>query len=225
MEPHRIYIGYDSRMPIASEVLEYSLRKNSSERLDIRLLKLPELDLRRPHDPLQSTEFTYTRFLVPHLCGFKGTALFMDNDMLCFGDVSTLFKLDMSDYWIRCVKHEQKPSTTIKMDGRTQTSYPRKNWSSFMLLNCEKLTAWTKEAVETKPASWLHRFEPVPDDRIGDIPKTWNTLDWYDATTDLVHYTEGGPWFERCKDHAYGKAWFEYRDEYLAARGAGSADR
>lgn len=225
MPAPRIYIGFDSRMPIASEVLEYSLRKNSSEPLDIRLLKLPELDLHRPHDPLASTEFTYTRFLVPHLCGFKDTALFMDNDMLCFGDVSTLFKLDMADYWIRCVKHEQKPSTTIKMDGRTQTSYPRKNWSSFMLLNCEKLTAWTKEAVETKPASWLHRFEPVPDDKIGEIPKTWNTLDWYDQTTDLVHYTEGGPWFERCKDHPYGKVWFEYRDEYLAAREAGSAKR
>jgi lipopolysaccharide biosynthesis glycosyltransferase len=106
MTPHRIYIGYDQRMPIASEVLEYSLRKNSSEPLDIRLLKLDELKLNRPHDPLQSTEFTYTRFLVPSLCDYQGTALFMDNDMLCFGDVSKLFHLDMTNYWLRCVKHD-----------------------------------------------------------------------------------------------------------------------
>jgi lipopolysaccharide biosynthesis glycosyltransferase len=216
LAPYRIFIGFDKRMPIASDVLAYSLRKHSSVPLDIRFLKLDELDLKRTHDPLQSTEFTYTRFLVPHLCGFKGTALFMDNDMLAFGDIAAVFKLDMSDYWLRCVKHEQKVASGIKMDGRVQTSYPRKNWSSFMLLNCEKMTAWTKEAVETKPASWLHRFEPVPDDKIGDIPPVWNTLDWYDDKTQLIHYTEGGPWFERCKDHAYGKPWFQYRDEFLA---------
>lgn len=217
LTPHRIFIGFDSRMPIASEVLEYSLRKHSSEPLDIRLLKLPNLDLKRPQDPLQSTEFTYTRFLVPHLCGFQGTALFMDNDMLAFGDVSKLFHLDMGDFWLRCVKHDQKADDGgIKMDGRRQTSYPRKNWSSFMLLNCAKMTAWTKENVETKRASWLHRFESVPDDKIGDLPRTWNTLDWYDDSTNLVHYTEGGPWFDRCKDHAYGAIWFKYRDELLA---------
>lgn len=215
-KPHRIFIGYDKRMPIASEVLEYSLRKNSSEPLEIRLLKIDELDFKRPHDPLQSTEFTYTRFLVPSLCGFEGKALFLDNDMLCFGDVSKLFHLDMKGSWLACVKHEQNVTSAVKMDGRQQTSYPRKNWSSLMLLDCGKLTAWSKENVETKPASWLHRFEPIPDDKIGEIPKTWNTLDWYDETTDLVHYTEGGPWFERCKDHPFGKVWFKYRDEFLS---------
>lgn len=216
MTPHRIFIGFDKRMPIASEVLEYSLRKHSSEPLDIRLLKLDELDLKRPHDPLQSTEFTYTRFLVPHLCGFEGIAMFMDNDMLAFGDVSKLFHLDMSSVWLRCVKHDQKPTSTTKMDGRPQTSYPRKNWASLMLLDCAKMTAWTKENVETKPPSWLHRFEPIPDEKIGELPNTWNTLDWRDETTELIHYTEGGPWFELCKDHPHGGPWFQYRDEYLA---------
>ncbi len=220
MTPHRIFIGFDARMPIASEVLEYSLRKHATEPLDIRLLKLPELDLKRPHDPLQSTEFTYSRFLVPHLCGFQGTALFMDNDMLAFSDVSELFHLDMKDVWLRCVKHDQKTTSALKMDGRAQTSYPRKNWSSLMLLNCAKLTSWTKENVETKPAAWLHRFESVPDDKIGELPNTWNTLDWYDDSTDLVHYTEGGPWFDRCKDHPYGAIWFQYRDELARSRSA-----
>lgn len=215
---NRIFIGFDKRMPIASEVLEYSLRKHSSEPLDIRLLKLDELGLKRPHDPLQSTEFTYTRFLVPHLCGFQGTALFMDNDMLAFGDVSELFKLDMGPYAIRCVQHDQRAEDGgVKMDGRRQTSYPRKNWSSFMLLDCAKLTAWTREAVETRPPAWLHRFEAVPDAQIGELPRTWNVLDRYDATTKLIHYTEGGPWFERCKDHPYGDAWFRARDEYQSA--------
>lgn len=226
--PVKIFIGYDSRMPIASDVLEYSLRKHSSKPLDITLLKVAELEksigFRRPHDPLQSTEFTYTRFLVPYLCSYKGRAIFMDNDMLCLSDIQEICDLSMDSYWLRVVKHDQHPTSSIKMDGRVQTSYPRKNWSSFMLINCEKMTAWTKEAVETQSPKWLHRFEPVPDDRIGDIPATWNVLDRYDKDTKLIHYTEGGPWFERCKDHAYGDIWFKSLKEYESSRSGASRE-
>ena len=99
------------------------------------------------------------------------------------------------------------------MDGRVQTQYPRKNWSSFMLLNCEKLSMWTKASVENQPAKWLHRFEPIPDERIGDIPRQWNVLDHYDADTKLIHYTEGGPWFENCQDVPFSDFWLnEYED-------------
>ncbi|MGH7197663.1 MAG: glycosyltransferase [Candidatus Omnitrophota bacterium] len=222
----RIFIGYDSRMPIASDVLKYSLEKHISTPLTITMLNVAQLEreigFRRPLDPLQSTEFTYTRFLVPYLCGYKGSAIFMDNDMVCLADINEVFDLSLDSYWLRVVKHDQHPTNTIKMDGKVQTSYPRKNWSSFMLLNCEKLTMWTKEAVETQPAKWLHRFEPVPDERIGDIPKMWNVLDYRDENTKLIHYTEGGPWFERCKDHPYGGVWFKYKEEYEMAR-AGKA--
>ncbi len=220
----RIFIGFDSREEICYDVLKYSLEKNSPAPLDIMPLKIRdlarEIAFNRSQDPLQSTEFTYTRFLVPYLCGYKGVVLFMDCDMLCFADIQEIFDLDMSGYWLRVVKHDHRPMSTIKMDGKVQTSYPRKNWSSFMLLNCEKLTMWTKEAVETQTGKWLHRFEPIPDERIGDIPKTWNVLDRYDAATKLIHYTEGGPWFENYKDHPYGDAWLRYRDEYLTSSSA-----
>lgn len=220
---NRIFIGYDSTIDIDTRVLQYSLEKHSSQRLDTRFLVLKDIvrehGFNRPHDPLASTEFTYTRFLVPYLCGYQGIALFMDSDMLCFADIMELLSLDMSHCWLRVVKHEYNPTATVKMDGRPQSAYPRKNWSSLMLMNCEKLTVWTKEAVETQSGAWLHRFEPIPDDCIGDIPKTWNTLDGYDESTKLIHYTEGGPWFENYKDHPYGDVWYRYRDEYLVTQG------
>lgn len=223
MKP-RVYIGFDSREEICYDVLKYSLEKNASRPIDIFPLKLGELGqtigFKRAHDPLQSTEFTYTRFLVPSLCDFKGEAIFMDCDMLCLGDICEIFDLDMERYWLRVVKHDHRPTNTIKMDGKVQTSYPRKNWSSFMLLNCEKLTAWTKDAVETQSGKWLHRFEPVPDECIGDIPRTWNVLDRYDADTNLIHYTEGGPWFENYKDHPYGDLWLQYKKEFMQSRKA-----
>lgn len=219
---NRVFVGYDSREDVAYQVLRYSLRKHASAPLDIRPLILKDLDLRR-EDPLASTEFTYSRFLVPHLCGYQGLAVFMDCDMVCPADMNEIFSLDMSDYWLRVVKHDHKPTSAVKMDGKPQTQYPRKNWSSFMLLNCEKLTLWTREAVQTKPPRWLHRFEDIPDERIGDIPATWNVLDRYDADTKLIHYTEGGPWFEQYKDHPYGDIWLGYYREYLATLGPAAA--
>ena len=145
----RIFIGFDSREAECSDVLAYSLRAHSSIPLDIRYLRLAELDLDRPGDPLQSTEFTYTRFLVPHLCGFRGKAVFMDCDMLCLGDIKELDDLDMRGLALRVVKHDHAPTATVKMDGKAQTTYPRKNWSSLMLMNCAGLRLWTKEVVET----------------------------------------------------------------------------
>jgi hypothetical protein len=138
MAPLRIFVGYEDRQAIAYEVLKYSLEKHSSSPLDIRPLRLRTLaeaiGFKRPHDPLQSTEFTYTRFLVPFLCDFKGSALYLDSDMLCLGDITELFELDLSTYWLRVVKHDYHPTTRIKMGDRIQTDYPRKNWSSLMLL-------------------------------------------------------------------------------------------
>ena len=213
----RVFIGFDSREAECSDILAYSLRVHSSIPLDIRYLKLAELDFTRKMDSLQSTEFTYSRFLVPSLCGYQGKAVFMDCDMLCLGDIKELDDLDMAGLALRVVKHDYRPTATVKMDGKAQTVYPRKNWSSLMLMNCSKLGLWTREVVETQSGAYLHRFQDIPDEQIGDIPDTWNTLDWMDERTRLVHYTSGGPWFEECKDHPYGAAWLEWRDRYRAA--------
>lgn len=214
----RIYIGFDSRFPEPADVLAYSLKKHASIPLEIHYLKLAELRLNRTHDPLASTEFTYSRFLVPHLCGFEGTALFLDNDMLCLADVRELAELDMRPYALRVVQHDYQPTNTVKMYGAVQTSYPRKNWSSMMLMDCSKLRLWTKEVVETQTGAYLHRFQDIPDALIGELPKTWNTLDWMDATTKLIHYTNGGPWFEQYQDHVHADIWYQYRDEMQTAQ-------
>lgn len=215
----RIFIGWDSRFPEPADVLRFSLLKHASIPLDIHYLKLHELHLARQPDPLASTEFTYSRFLVPHLCGFRGTALFLDNDMLCLGDVKEIADLPMQMFALRVVKHDYQPTNTVKMYGCPQTSYPRKNWSSMMLMNCARLTLWTKQVVEVQTGAYLHRFQDVPDEQIGDLPTTWNVLDTMDERTKLIHYTNGGPWFEQYRDHPHADVWFRYRQEMLAGKG------
>jgi lipopolysaccharide biosynthesis glycosyltransferase len=217
-EPHRIFIGYDPSQHVSFEVLKHSLHKHASEPIDVQPIDAEKLtDFGRAVDPLASTPFTYTRFLVPYLTGYEGIALFMDSDMLALGDISELFHLPMDGLALRVRKHEYNPSETVKMGGKTQTQYPRKNWSSLMLMNCPELRVWTKEAVETQSGAWLHRFEPIPDEKVGDISEEWNVLDHMAGPTKLLHYTSGGPWLPGCEDADHADIWHEAREEYEAA--------
>ena len=209
----RVFIGYDSTQDIAYHVLKHSILKHATKPTWIVPIILKDLPwFNRPYDPLQSTEFTYTRFLVPYLCRFSGPALFMDSDMLCLSDISELFSLyRKTSHAIFVRKHDHQPVETVKMRNKIQTSYPRKNWSSLMLMDCSQLECWTRENVETKPAKWLHRFEPLEDYRIGDISEEWNVLDKMDSDTKLIHYTSGGPWLQ---PHPFGYIWFQYKEMY-----------
>jgi hypothetical protein len=216
----RIFIGWDSRFPEPADVLAYSLRKHSSIPLDIRYLKLTELKLKRPLDPLASTEYTYSRFLVPSLCKYLGTALYLDSDMLCLSDVREIANLDMSHDALRVVQHDFAPTASVKMNGVKQTAYPRKNWSSMMLMNCEQLTLWTKDVVETASGAYLHRFQDIPDEEIGHLPKFWNVLDRLDKTTRLIHWTSGGPWFEQTRNCPHADVWLAAREEARTAQRA-----
>jgi len=218
-EPHRVFIGYDPTQHISFEVLRYSLEKHATEPIDVQPIDAEKLtDFSRPGDPLASTPFTYTRFLAPYLMGYQGIALFMDSDMLALGDISELFHLPMDGLALRVRQHDYNPTDTVKMGGKTQTQYPRKNWSSLMLMNCAELTAWTKEAVETQSGAWLHRFEPIPDEMVGDLSPEWNVLDHMTGPTKLLHYTSGGPWLPGCEDADHADLWHGYREEYEAAQ-------
>jgi hypothetical protein len=221
----RIFIGWDSRFPEPADVLAHSILDRASIPVRIHYLKYAGLErehgFRRVPDPLASTEFTYTRFLVPFLMGYRGKALFMDNDMLCLADVAELDALDMGPYALRVVKHDHQPTQTVKMYGCPQTRYPRKNWSSLMLMDCAKLTLWTKHVVEQASGAYLHRFQDIPDEMIGEIPSEWNHLDRMDATTKLVHWTSGGPWFDEYRDCPHAEVWLRARDRWASVRHAG----
>lgn len=242
---YRVFIGWDSRFPEPARVLAHSLRKHASKPLDIRFLDLAHLEacygFRRAHDPLASTQFTYSRFLVPWLCGYQGLALFLDNDMVCRGDVVSLFgEARFSDYMPMLVQHyttDGKTSTgwpaikvrkhehvvadgSTKMYGAVQTAYPRKNWSSMMLMDCSRLTCWTKEVVETAPGSRLHRFEDLGDHEIGDLPSGWNDLeDQIGENTKLAHWTQGGPWYKEYANCPHADLWLAARREWLVSEG------
>ena len=225
----RIFIGWDQREPIAYEVAKFSLERRASVPVDVRPIKLQELVDRgvytRAVDPLATTEFTYSRFFTPYLAGFEGWALFVDCDFLFLGDVAELTKFNDPAKAVYCVHHDYQPKETTKMDGKAQTSYPRKNWSSFMLFNCEHASTrkLTPDVINRESGAYLHRMQWAADNEIGEIPYTWNFLEGgYDkpatGTPNAVHFTRGGPWFENWQNVDYGDLWLAEEKELKRAK-------
>ena len=220
------FIGYDSKEDIAYRICKQSLLKKSSIKINVLALKLYELKAKNYYkriiDPLASTEFTYSRFLVPSLMNFKGWAVFCDCDFLFLSDVAHLFAGLSNDKAVYCVQHDYKPKEKHKMDGQQQTIYPRKNWSSFIVFNCshpsnKKLNI---EVVNKEPGSYLHQFKWLKDNEIGSLDERWNWLEgWTSDHNKLrpyaIHFTRGGPWFDEWQDVEYAEDWLKERDDYL----------
>ena len=218
-----VFIGYDSRETVAWGVLAHSINARASEPVTIAPVMLDQLGgiFRRERNPLQSTEFSFSRFLVPYLCGFKGWAVFMDCDMLMMDDVANLWKLRDERYAVQVVKHEHVPKEDVKFLGAVQTKYQKKNWSSVMLMNCERCTALTPDYVNRASGLELHQFKWLGDDAlIGELPHRWNHLVGYDAAAagvSLAHFTIGGPWFEEYKGCEYSAEWEAEKAQMLSA--------
>src|SRR5574341_2429832 len=73
----KIPIGYDAREAVAYSVLAHSIQAHASQPVSITPLKLSQLKdvLTRERHPLQSTDFSFSRFLTPYLCGYTGWAV------------------------------------------------------------------------------------------------------------------------------------------------------
>jgi len=221
----KVFIGWDTREDIAYQVAEHSIISRSK---DVDIVPLVQKDLRkvnlytRPIDPLSSTEFTFTRFLIPAIMNYKGWALFMDCDIIFLRDIQELFDLADDRYAVMCAKHDYTAKEGVKMDGKAQTVYPRKNWSSVFLINCGHPSnrALTPELVNTETGQYLHRFSWLRDEEIGEISHEWNWLvgvynEPNDGAPKAIHYTEGGPWFKNYRDCEYSKEWIAELTEML----------
>lgn len=218
----RVFIGFDPREAVAFQVLSYSIQNHSSVPVSITPIALRQLKAvyTRERNRLQSTDFSFTRFLTPYLCGYEGWAIFLDCDMLFLDDIAKLWRLRNEDYAAMVVKHDYIPKSKTKFFGAIQTKYVRKNWSSAVLFNNARCRALSPDRVNSATGLELHQFKWLDDDRlIGELPPRWNHLVGeypYMPNPGAVHFTLGGPYFDRYKDCDYAEDWFAARDEMLA---------
>lgn len=223
----QVYIGFDPKEERSFDVCAESIRKHWSLPVDIiplvqRKLRLAGLYWRTHENNIDwidgkpfSSEFTFTRFLVPQLNQYRGWALFCDADMMFRADVNDLFDFADDRYAVMCVQHRQESNYGTKKMGAVQEGYSRKNWSSLVLWNCahpanENLTT---ADVSQKPGRWLHGFSWLKDDEIGALPEEWNWLeghssDWIEPKN--VHFTRGAPWMPGYEGVDYADEWRSY---------------
>jgi len=181
----RIFIGYDERQPIAVQVLAHSLYARASKPVSIIPLVLSKLPIKR----IGLTQFTYSRYVVPYLCDYEGTALFLDADMLCLGDVCELDGLATPTASVSVVKNPRL----------------RFEWPSLMYFNnalCKALTLPLIETGNPQAFEWASS--------VGELPSEWNHLVNYDTPrrdAKLVHFTQGLPCFKETAGCEYHKEW------------------
>lgn len=216
-----IFIGYDKNESAAYHVLSHSILRQARAPISITPLVRDHFPyFTRKRGPLESTDFSVTRFLVPYLSGYHGYSLFMDCDMLCrvpINDIWQALNPNISRHravWV--CPHDYVPSSERKMKDQVQTPYLRKNWSSFMFFDNSECRVLTPDYVNTATGLQLHRFEWLQDEQIGFLPLEWNWLVGEYAPNPqakMLHYTLGGPWLSKYRGCDHAEEWFnEFRD-------------
>lgn len=231
-QPLRVFIGYDETEHDAFAVCEASLRARSSIPLFVEPLVQPALRTAGMYRRMFyvedgqrfdcvdgkpfSTEFSFTRFLVPALAQYRGVAVFCDSDFMWRADIADMMnQIDLGKP-VSCVHHDHDPAEKRKMrHGQVQTKYARKNWSSLMVFNCAHAANrnLTPYQVNTMPGWWLHGMRWLPADAVGEIPLQWNWLEGYNTRIHepkAVHYTRGTPDVSGMEGAAYADEWREY---------------
>jgi len=221
----KVFIGYDPVEAVAWHVMAHSIFTKSTKPvalIPVNLANFKEI-FTRERDVKQSNEFSFTRFLVPYLSDYKGYAIFFDCDMILRTDIQEIFdEVDKNPgKAIYVVKHDYQPRNDVKYLNTVQYKYPRKNWSSVVVWNCEHLDnkKVTPQFVNSASAMDLHRFTWLKDEDIGELNIKWNWLvgEYEDPPSDvkIVHWTVGGPYFTEYKNADFADEWFDERFKML----------
>jgi lipopolysaccharide biosynthesis glycosyltransferase len=223
----RVFIGFDENEEVAFHVLSQSIHKYATVPVSITPIRLSQLKniFTRDINPLQSTQFSFSRFLVPYLSEYDGFSIFLDCDMLFLDDIAKLWEHRDDKYALQVVKHNHIPKNDIKFLNNPQSKYKRKNWSSVMIFNNEKCKALTLDYVNSASGLELHQFKWLKDEQIGSLSQKYNFLVSYSEDRDDIvnlHYTEGGAYFREYENTPYSDEWKNALKELLYAKDTSS---
>ena len=210
----KIYIGFDQRESVAYHTFVQSLIDHASIPLEITPLAMRTLKGYEEKHEDKSNDFVYSRFLTPFLNDFRGWAIFADGDMICQKDIKELLDLKDSSKALQVVKHDYKTKANQKYLGNINQDYPRKNWSSVILWNCEhpKHKILTPDFIANQTGKYLHRFSWLEDEDIGELPQEWNWLATEypnNEQANIIHYTLGTPCFKDYRETEMADIWLK----------------
>ena len=206
-----LFLGYDKREAIGFHVCVSSVLRHASSPVAVT----PVFGKRRDG----TNDFIYARFLIPHLMGYQGWAIFADgSDMLFRDDIAKLWALRSArnKAAVLAVQRQYKTRNHRKYIGTAMESanrdYRCKNWSSLILFNCAHPLnrVLTPDYVEAHDGQHLHTFGWLPSGAVGALPSRWNVLIGEDGETEecaVAHFTLGVPLIEHYRDSLYADEW------------------
>ncbi len=226
-----LYVGYDPREACVYHVFCQSVIEHASGPVKFVPLHRTMLDdFEGQRDG--SNAFIFSRYLVPSLQNFVGSAIFADGDMVVTEDIYELWGQRDHRKAVSVVKHDYKTKEPRKYIGtpleNDNVDYDRKNWSSVIVWNCEHPSnkILTRDFVDRATGKLLHRFEWLNDDEIGDLPPEWNHLvgEYDEADACLYHHTLGSPGFEFYHQCEGSREWHRYLLNALNMEGERQAE-
>lgn len=201
--PVRIFVGSDAAQVAGVKVLEYSIKKFASLSVDVQIID--DVDVPVPRDPANRsrTGFSFSRFHIPKICGYRGRAIYVDADMQVFTDIRRLWTWDFDGADVLYAENNR--------DGARIPQF------SVMLLNCANLDWDVRKIVEGLDDGRFdykqlmqHLCILPAERRRPSLPFEWNSLEHYEAgKTCLIHYTDmpTQPWIS--SRNPYGKLWYD----------------
>lgn len=211
-----LFCGYDAREAVGFHTFVASVIQRATVPVAIHPLDAKGL-------PQGTNTFTFSRFLVPWLMGFKGRAIFMDAcDMLLLEDIAKLDDLFTPGKAVQVVRHDYQTRNPVKYVGTPMQSpnldYPRKNWASVMLMDCGH-PAWAGMT-----PGRIEQFRDIPtrllglkfmqDADIGWLPDSWNRLVDEGQPVEgakVLHWTAGIPAFTHYRNAPGADLWHAQR--------------
>lgn len=221
----RLFCGYDAREAIGHHVFVASVMEHASAPVAITALDSKGL-------PVGSNAFTFSRFLVPYLCGFEGHAIFADGaDMLMLADVAELDALFDPRFAVQVVKHPTYSTRhPIKYRGTSMQcpnrNYARKQWASLMIMNCAHpyWRALDHTTLASVAGLSLLQFGGMKlDKEVGALPDAWNRVVDEGHPVEgakVLHFTAGLPCWQAYADTPGADLWRAARDRLLETEAA-----
>ena len=192
IEPMRVFCGLDESQIVAARVLEYSIRKHVSG--PVRFYPMLNLPTPVPKDPRNRgrTGFSFSRFHIPKLAGYRGKALYVDADMQVFGDLAELWEIPFDGAKVMCTRQDEPPE-----QWKSSSAFKSGRQMSVMLLDCSRLD-WDIDEIVGGLDEGRYTYQQLmfdlcvvePDEINDNIPPEWNHLEHSEpGKTKLLHYT------------------------------------
>lgn len=213
-EQLNVYVGSDESQELAVKVLEHSIKRHTT--LSVNVISMTPFPVKDPVDPRQRkrTGFSFSRFNIPKLNNYQGRAVYMDADMMVFKDIRELWEMPFDGS--KLIIQDDLNEKHTKTDGKDGAPSKRIKQTAVMVLNCEKLD-WDVDQIVKDLDDWKYSYEELmyhlcimdEKDISYKLPFEWNSLEFYDQNTRLIHYTDmkTQPWV--APNNKFGYLWFK----------------